>query len=113
MNTDAIQACGTCYGQGVASSDLAPCADCGGVGRLPGALVLTERRLRELEQSYGARGGETESDVRWLVGEVRRAQHALVQILAASQDADDDDAIATKIKFLANDVLHVYPKRPA
>lgn len=113
MLSDQMQTCGTCYGEGVSSSDLGPCEDCAGLGKLPGALVLTERRLRELEQIYETRGGETSNDVRWLVGEVRRAQHALVQILALGQDADPDDAIATKIKFLANDVLHMYPKTPA
>ncbi len=49
----------------------------------------------------------------WLVTEVRRAHHALLQILAASQDADEGDAMATKIKFIANDVLRVYPPKPA
>jgi hypothetical protein len=48
--------------------------------------------------------------MRWLVAEVRRAHHALLQILAASQDGDEDDPILTRIKFLANDVLSVYPK---
>ena len=52
-------------------------------------------------------------DVHWLVAEVRRAHHALMQIMAASQDADDSEATATKIKFIANDVLGVYPAKPA
>jgi hypothetical protein len=45
-----------------------------------------------------------------LVSEVRRAHHALLQILASSQDGDEDDASLKRIKFLANDVLSVYPK---
>jgi hypothetical protein len=50
--------------------------------------------------------------VGWLVAEVRRAHHALLQILAASQDVDQADSTAIKIKFLANDVLRVYPPKP-
>jgi hypothetical protein len=89
------------------------CPDCAGLGLLPSLLVLTESRLRELERAYDKRGGQAQQDVSWLVAEVRRTHQALVQILAASQDADDADAIAIKIKFIANDVLRVYPKKPA
>jgi hypothetical protein len=84
-------------------------------------LVRTEWRLRELERIYSATGGTgalgngpgtAPQDVRWLVSEVRRAHHALLQILAA---ADDTDAVAdpalTRIKFLTNGVLSVYPLR--
>ena len=46
------------------------------------------------------------------MAEVRKAQHALIQILAASQDAEPDDALANRIRFLANDVLGLYPKQP-
>ncbi|HEX7479927.1 MAG TPA: hypothetical protein VF331_19145 [Polyangiales bacterium] len=90
-----------------------PCTDCAGAGVLPSPVVLTERRLRELERIYAAVGGETQQDVLWLVGEVRRTHHALVQILAASHDGSEaDDPIARKIKYLANDVLGVYPAKP-
>jgi hypothetical protein len=111
MTDNPTQVCGSCYGQGIGGSDLRPCPDCAGLGQLPSGLVLAERRLRELEQSYGQRGGEVAQDMLWLVTEVRRAHHALLQILAAGQDVEAD-AIATKIKFLANDVLRVYPARP-
>jgi hypothetical protein len=109
-------ACATCYGEGTVTTEQGPstCPDCAGLGQLPSPLVLTESRLRELERLYGKLGGETAQDVQWLVSEVRRAHHALVQILAASHDtADDADPIASKIKFLANDVLGVYPVKPA
>jgi hypothetical protein len=79
---------------------------------LPSPLVLTEWRLRELERAYGERG-QAGQDVSWLIAEVRRAHHVLVQILAASQDADENDAIASKIRFLANEVLRVYAVAPA
>jgi hypothetical protein len=109
-------ACGTCYGQGVTTTEQGPlaCPDCGGEGKLPSPMVLTDWRLRELERHYQKLGGETGQDVQWLVGEVRRAHHALVQILAASQEAADDaDPITGKIKFLANDVLGAYPVKRA
>jgi hypothetical protein len=61
---------------------------------------------------YGAHSGAARQDVSWLVGEVRRAHHALIQILAASQDAEETDATATQIKFIANNVLGVYPAKP-
>jgi hypothetical protein len=84
------------------------CADCCGLGELPSASVLSERRLRELEQRYERRDEETLRDVRWLVGEVRSAHHTLLKILAASLDAEPGDPIAKSIRFLANDVLGVY-----
>jgi hypothetical protein len=104
--------CATCHGEGVTGSEHGPltCSDCAGRGQLPSGLVRTEWRLRELERIYADRGGEHGQDMRWLVSEVRRAHHVLLQILAASQDGDDGDAVLTRIKFLANDVLSVYPK---
>jgi hypothetical protein len=104
--------CWTCYGEGVTSGEHGPrnCPDCGGLGQLPSPLVLTEWRLRELERSYGERG-ETGQDMTWLISEVRKSHHVLVQILAASQDADESDAIS-RIRFLANEVLRVYPAAP-
>lgn len=104
----AMQTCTTCYGEGVFASDRSPCVDCAGLGKLPSGLVLTERRLRTLEEAYQRQGGETAADMQWLVAQVRRSQHTLLQILAAAQDVEAD-AIATKIKFLANDLLRVYP----
>ena len=39
----------------------------------------------------------------------RRSRHALVQILAAAQDAEPEDALAARVHFLANGVLGMYP----
>jgi hypothetical protein len=106
--------CWTCYGEGANTNEYGPtaCPDCGGLGELPSPLVLTEWRLRELERAY-AEGGKAGQDVGWLISEVRKAHHVLVQILAAGQDADDHDATASRIRFLANKVLQVYPTVPA
>ncbi len=115
MTTSQAEKCVTCYGQGEVSGigGLQACTDCGGVGELPSGMVLAERRLRELETSYGRQGGQVESDVRWLVDEMRRSRHALVQILAAAQDADSDDPLAPQVRFLANGVLGMYPTEKA
>ena len=106
--------CTTCQGEGVTASEQGPlpCIDCAGVGQLPSGLVRTEWRLRELERIYANQSGELAQDFRWLVTQLRRSHHALLQILAASQDVDDDNPSATRIRFLANDVLSVYPKQP-
>ena len=102
--------CGTCHGEGVTGSEQGPltCLDCAGIGKLPSGLVRTEWRLRELERVYAAQGGEHAQDLRWLIAEVRRAHHVLLQILAASEDGGENPTL-TRIKFLANDVLSLYP----
>jgi hypothetical protein len=109
------ETCNTCHGEGITGSEqgLLTCPDCAGRGELPSGLVRTEWRLRELERIYAAQGGEQGQDIHWLINEVRRAHHALLQILATGQDADDDWPGLTRIKFLANDVLSVYPKTQA
>ncbi len=104
------QRCATCYGEGAVGGQHGPeaCPDCHGLGTLPSATVLTERRLRELEAGYASRGDRVGQDVAWLAGEVRRAHHALIQILAASQDAAQDDPTSAQIRGLANSVLNLY-----
>ena len=106
-----VEKCATCQGQGEVSGITGPvdCPDCGGLGQLPSALTLTERRLRELEGAYARQGGQVELDIRWLVDQVRRSRHVLVQILAAGQDAEPQDALASRVHFLANGVLGMYP----
>ena len=109
-----VEKCGSCLGQGEVSgiAGLENCPDCGGLGQLPSALTLTERRLRELESAYARQGGQVEHDICWLVDQVRRSRHALVQILAAGHDAEPQDALASQVHFLANGVLGVYPVEP-
>ena len=103
--------CGTCHGEGVTGSEqgLLTCLDCAGIGKLPSGLVRTEWRLRELERVYAAVSGEQGQDMRWLIAEVRRTHHTLLQVLAASVDVDSADPALARIKFLANDVLGLYP----
>lgn len=109
MSRDELQRCATCYGTGETGSEYGPqtCVDCAGLGQLPSGVVLTERRLRELERIH-AGAGELGDDVRWLVAEVRRARHSLLQILAASQDLPEEDPIGAKIRYLSNEVLGLY-----
>lgn len=107
--------CITCQGEGVTPSESGPltCVDCAGLGKLPGGLVRTEWRLRELERIYRDLGGEQGQDLKWLIAELRRAHHALLQILAVSQDLEVPAVDAhglSKIKYLANDVIGVYTR---
>ncbi len=110
MNSADVEKCRTCQGLGEVPSTIGPaqCPDCLGLGKLPSGTVLAERRLRELEQRYATGHEDHVPDIRWLVAEVRRAHHALVQVLAAGQELGPDDPIGRKIAFLANDVLGVY-----
>jgi hypothetical protein len=106
----------TCQGEGVVPSESGPltCADCAGLGKLPGGLVRTEWRLRELERIYRDADGERGQDLHWLISELRRSHEALLQILAVSQDlelpASESSGLA-RIKFLANDVIGVYARQ--
>lgn len=115
-NATTSDLCITCQGEGVTPSEQGPltCLDCAGIGKLPSGLVRTEWRLRELERIYRDQGGESGQDMHWLIGELRRSHQALLQILAASQDLDQHGSTEshglTRIKYLANDVIGVYPK---
>ena len=108
--TATLEQCATCFGEGTIGSEHGPvpCVDCCGLGRLPPSFHLRERRLRELEQNYTGRP-EIAHDVRFLVHEVRTAQHALLQIMAAAMDASAGDALAARIRFLSNQALGLYP----
>lgn len=106
------EVCTTCHGEGITASEQGPltCLDCAGLGQLPSGLVRTEWRLRELERIYATQSGEVGQDIHWLVSEIRRAHHALLQILAVSQDIEGEATSVSRIKFLANGVLSVYAK---
>jgi hypothetical protein len=108
--TSAKGKCGSCYGQGEVPTDAGPaaCPDCGGTGVLPPQDVLVEWRLRAIEKAHGDQRTESAQDVRWLAFELRRSRAALLQVLALSHDLGDDEPLATRIRFLANDALGVY-----
>jgi len=113
-SSSAPNRCQTCFGTGEASgvSGVVACPDCFGLGTLPSPTVLVERRLRDLESQYAGTGTQASLDVRWLVDEVRRSRHALLQILAAGADgeagSDADRAMSAKMLLLANDVLDYF-----
>jgi hypothetical protein len=104
---DASSPCTTCYGTGevVNEQGAMACPDCFGDGG--GAKI--EWHLRELERRY-AGTGETAADVQWLIHEVRRCRETLIRILTLSQDADESDELARRIKFQVNEALALYPE---
>jgi hypothetical protein len=84
------------------------CPDCFGEGGSRSRGTKLEWRLREMERAYRHSGPETESDVLWLVHELRSSREALLRILARCQDADDSDVLARDVKYHANEALGLY-----
>lgn len=109
-----VAACLTCYGQGETATEwgVSACPDCGGSGALPPRDTLVEWRLRAIEKGYLPSDSSTAQDVAWLAFELRRARHALTQILALSQElgqeSSSDERLAVRLRFLANDALGLY-----
>ncbi|HXN31454.1 MAG TPA: hypothetical protein VN894_06305 [Polyangiaceae bacterium] len=105
-----VNPCLTCYGAGEAATESGPqvCPDCFGEGSSRGHGAKLEWRLREIERACRHSGRETESDVLWLVHELRSSREALLRILARCQDADDSDVLARDVKYQANEALGVY-----
>lgn len=89
------------------------CGDCHGTGQLASAASVVEERLRRIEGSASRVDGELQEDLRWLIFEARKGRSALIQILAAAQDLDDNDALAKRIRFAANEALGLYETKPA
>lgn len=102
--------CQTCQGEGVTANEFGPhdCPDCCGLGRLPSSSVLRERRLREIERAH-ATGDERGQAVHWLVAEVRKANHVLLQIMAAAMESREADPVNARVRYLANKALGLYP----
>jgi hypothetical protein len=102
--------CLTCYGRGETASEHGPtvCPDCFGEGKPPARGTRLEWRLRELERVYRDDKTEAGADIVWLVHELRGARDALVRVLARCDDADEDDAVAREVKYLANEALGLY-----
>jgi hypothetical protein len=103
-------ACLTCYGVGetVTESGAQVCPDCFGEGSGLRCGTKLEWRLREIERVYRHSGRETESDVLWLVHELRSSRDALLRVIARCQDAEDSNVVARDVKYEANQALGVY-----
>ncbi len=101
--------CLTCYGTGEIVDDggASICPDCLGHGGSPSGGVM-EWRLREIERAHAGSAHGCESDVRWLVLELRRHRDALVQVLTRCQDAADELPLARDIQHVANEALGLY-----
>lgn len=99
--------CHSCGGSGEVATDFGPsdCPDCGGVGYLPEKRALVEWRTRDIERALGAGIRPVDSDIRWLISELRTARRALGEVVALAHDAADDDGIALKIRLVAGRVL--------
>lgn len=108
--TKPVEACLTCYGAGETVTENGPqvCPDCFGEGNALSRSTKLEWRLREIERAYRHSGRETESDVLWLVHELRSSREALLRILARCQDAEDSNVVARDVKYQANEALGLY-----
>jgi hypothetical protein len=102
--------CVTCAGSGEFPTDSGPvdCPDCGGTGTLPARATLVDWRARDIDRAVSAGRELRPDDARWLVSELRAARGALTEIIALAHDAHDPDAIAQRIRFVANRALGLY-----
>jgi hypothetical protein len=103
--------CATCHGSGEYPTESGPvdCPDCGGSGTLPPKKVVIELRASDIERAYAGARSTVASDVRWLLAELRSARSALNEIIALAHDVSDENAIAIKIRRIANRALGLYP----
>jgi hypothetical protein len=101
--------CLTCHGSGEVVNEFGPeaCPDCAGAPGDVGAWQQTERRIRDIEQRY-AGAPEFATDLKWLLFELRRSRHALLQILTRCQDAGSGDELAKEIKFYVQEATEMY-----
>jgi hypothetical protein len=104
--------CTTCYGTGeiVSEHGAGVCPDCFGDGNPLGRGAKMEWRLREIERTHRNSGRDDEADILWMAEELRRCRDALVHILALCQDADENNMLATDVKYRANEALGLYDK---
>ena len=110
MIPETARACQTCHGEGQVPSEIGPaaCPDCGGSGTLPSRDVLIDWRVSEIERVHVGQADEVSPHIRWLAFELRKARQALSQVIALSQELEDDSPIAQRIRFVANDALGLY-----
>ena len=108
--------CLSCLGSGEVSSErgLARCPDCDGLGKIGSEFKRSEQRLREIEGRAHTLQGESASDVKWLIGDLRRYREVLVRVMTAAQDGASADAgdeaveLLRRIQFEVNEVLEIY-----
>ena len=107
--------CTTCHGTGDIGTDNGPavCHDCFGEGRQLDSLERTEWRLRDIERAHQGTTLVADSEIRWLVFELRRTREALLHILSRSQDENAPDGLGAEVQFLANRALGLYEIGPA
>jgi hypothetical protein len=107
---DSEKACLTCYGAGETVTENGPqaCPDCFGAGKALSQNTKVEWRLREIEHTCARLGREAETEVLWLVHELRRSRATLLDIFTRCQDADEADAVARDIRHQANLALQLY-----
>jgi hypothetical protein len=107
--------CLTCYGTGETVSEAGPsaCPDCYGDGKPASRGTRMEWRLRDIERAQRPTGREGESEVLWLVHELRRSREALTRIVARCEDGGGAVAeLAFDVKHIANAVLGLYDPKP-
>lgn len=99
--------CEGCMGTGEYPSDygVVDCPDCGGAGYVPSRKQVIERRLREVERAHDGGLKLKTADVKWLLGEFKRAREALQKVAALAHDAGHDPNVATQIEVVAETAL--------
>jgi hypothetical protein len=102
--------CGTCEGAGEVGTDygVVDCPDCGGSGELPPEGVLVEWRLADIDRRVSSGKNVDVNDVPWLLSELRKARSALKEVVGLAHDAEDEQRIDQKIRFVANKALGLY-----
>lgn len=105
--------CLTCYGTGeiVSEGGASVCPDCLGHGRAPRGAVM-EWRLRDLERAHAGHKHGCETDIQWLVHELRRHREALIEVLTRCQDVGDTSPAVVDIRHVANEALGLYQPEP-
>ncbi len=110
-----LEQCQSCLGTGEAATDygVVDCPDCGGAGTLPPRSVQVKWRAADIERSLEAGRAIEPQHVKWLLAELRASRGALTEIIALSHDAQDEDQIGLRIRFIANRALGLYEVRHA
>ena len=72
---------------------------------MPAKKALVEARMADIEKAYAGARNAVATDVRWMLTELRGARSALKEIVALAHDVRDEDAIALKIRVIANGTL--------